>query len=156
MSPIVCKTLKSETWPMVNLCFDHTYITCWLQRWTRDRKDASLNPGRSGARIFFFRVNFVCWLLLGVCSTPMLQWQVKDPCHFAKSAAGRLHLNTHTHLIHWSQSGLTMPLSKQSVGIYQEMSSHATRQWTLGHSHLSLLSHCGLILSYREELVCAS
>ena len=45
-------------------------IACWLKRWTRDRKVASSNPGRSGVRIFFSRVNFVCWLLLGVRSTP--------------------------------------------------------------------------------------
>ena len=30
-----------------------------------------------------------------------------------------------------------MPLSRHSVGTYQEMSSHATRQETLGHSRLS-------------------
>ena len=40
-----------------------------------------------------------------------------------------------------------MPLSRQSVGTYQEMSSHETRQGTLGHSRLSSLSHCGLILA---------
>ena len=44
-----------------------------------------------------------------------------------------------------------MPLSRQSVGIYQETSSHATRQGTLGHSRLSLLSHCGLILAQSVE-----
>ena len=32
----------------------------------------------------------------------------------------------HTPLTHQNQSGLTMPLSRQSVGIYQEMSPHAT------------------------------
>ena len=48
---------------------------------------------------FFSRVNFVCWLLFGVCSPPMLpQWHAKDPRHSAKSAGGRLHLNTHTPL----------------------------------------------------------
>ena len=72
---------------------------------------------------FFSRVNFVCWPLFGDRSTPMLpQWHVKDPNHSAKSAGGRLHLNMHTPLTHWSQSALTMPLSWQSVGIYQEMS----------------------------------
>ena len=40
-----------------------------------------------------------------------------------------------------------MPLSRQSVGTYQETSLHATRQGTLGHSRLSSLSHCGLILA---------
>ena len=37
-----------------------------------------------------------------------------------------------------------MPLSKHSVGTYQETSSHATRQGTLSHSRLSSLSHFGL------------
>ena len=32
----------------------------WLERRTRDRKIASSNPDRSGRRIFFSRVNFVC------------------------------------------------------------------------------------------------
>ena len=31
---------------------------------THDRKVAGLNPGRSGGRIFFSQVNFLCWLLL--------------------------------------------------------------------------------------------
>ena len=71
---------------------------------------------------------------------------VRGPGHSAKSAGGRLHLNTYTPFTHRSRSGLTMPLSRQSVGIYQETSSHATRQGTLGYSRLSSLSHCGLIL----------
>ena len=53
---------------------------------TRDRKVASSNLGRGGGRIFS-RVSFVCWLLLGVRSTPVLpQWHVEDPGHSAKSA----------------------------------------------------------------------
>ena len=52
--------------------------------------------------------------------------------------------------------GLTMPLCRHSVGTYQETSSHATRQETLGHSRLCSLSHCGLILAYTVELVCLS
>ena len=36
------------------------------------------------------------------------------------------------------------------------MGSHATRQGTLSHSHLSSLSRYGMILAYRVELVCAS
>ena len=39
-----------------------------------------------------------------------------------------------------------MPLRWHSVGTYQKMSSHATRQGTLSHSRLSSLGHCGLIL----------
>ena len=95
--------------------------------------------------------------LFRVRSTPVLpQWHVKDPGHSANSAGGRLHLNTHTPLTQQSRSGLTMALSRHSVGTYQETSSHATRQGTLGHSSLSSLSHCGLILAYRVELVCVS
>ena len=49
-----------------------------------------------------------------------------------------------------------MPLSRHSVGIYPETSSHATCQETFGHSRLSALSHYGLILAYKVELVCLS
>ena len=114
---------------------------------TRDRKVASSNPGRIGLRIFFSRVNFVCLLLFGVRFTPVLpQWHVKKLGYSAKSAGGRLHLNTHTPLTQRSQSGLTMPLCRHSVGIYPETSSHATCQGTFGHNRLRSLSHCGLIL----------
>ena len=48
--------------------------------------------------------------------TPVLpQWHVKDPGHSAKSAGGRLHLNTHTLLTHRSRSGLTMPLCRGNL-----------------------------------------
>ena len=91
---------------------------------------------------------FVRWLLFDVCSTPvLLQWHIKDPCHSAKSAGGRLHLNTHTPFTQPSRNGLTMPLCRHSVGIYQERGSHTIHQETLSHSHLSLLSPCGLILA---------
>ena len=55
----------------------------------------------------------------------LLQWHVKDPGHSAKSAGGRLHLNTHKPLTQQSLSGLTIPLSRHSVGTYPETSSHA-------------------------------
>ena len=114
-----------------------------VQHQSHDQNVASLNPGRGSRRIFFSRVNFWCLLLFGVRSTPVLpQWYVNDPGHSAKSAGGKLHLNKlTTPLTQWSQNGLTMPLCRHSVGTYQETSSHATRQGTLSHSHLSLLSH---------------
>ena len=40
-----------------------------------------------------------------------------------------------------------MPLSRHSVGTYPATSLHATCQEILGHSRLSSLSHCGLILA---------
>ena len=67
----------------------------------------------------------LCWLLFGVHSTLVLpQWHVKDPSHSAKSAGGRLHLNVHTALTQRSRSGLTMPLSRHSVGIYIRKRAH--------------------------------
>ena len=103
----------------------------------RDRIPAGA-AGEISSPEFYFDVSF----------TPVLaQWHVKDSCDSAKSAGGRLQLNTHTPLTQRSRSGLTMPLSRHSVGTYQETSSHATRQGTLGHSRLSSLSHCGLILA---------
>ena len=45
------------------------------------------------------------------------------------------------------KSGLTMLLSRHSVETYPETCSHATCQGTLGHSCLSSLSLCGLILA---------
>ena len=128
-----------------------------VERRTHDRKVASSNPGRSGGGIFFSRVNFLCWLLFCVRSTPVLpQWHVKDPGHSAISVGGRLDLNTHTPLTQRSRSGLTLPLSRHSEGTYQETGSHATPQGTLVHSHLNSLSQCGPILAYWLELVCAS
>ena len=35
----------------------------WIERRTRDRKVAGSNPCRSGGRIFYSRVSFLCWLL---------------------------------------------------------------------------------------------
>ena len=46
-----------------------------------------------------------------------------------------------------------MPLSRHSVGTYQETSSHATRQGTLCEG---TLSHCGLIQGENVEMVYAS
>ena len=113
-----------------------------------DRNVVSSNPSRSGERIFFFRIKFVCFLLFVVHSTPvLLQWHVKDPSHSSKSADGRLHLNMHSPLTQQSRSGLTKRLSRHNVGTYPETSSLATRQETFAYSRLSPLSHYGLILA---------
>ena len=83
------------------------------------------------------------------------QWHVKGPGHSTKSSGGKLHLDMNAPLTQRSRSGLTMPPSGHSVGTYQETSSHAIRQGTLGHSRLSSLSLCEPILAERVELVCA-
>ena len=116
-----------------------TGIACWLERQTCGWKVANSNPSRSGGRFFFSRVNFVCWFIFAVHSTPVLLQQhvKKNPSHSAKSAGGRLHLNTHTPLTQQSWSGLTKPLSRHSVGIYPETSSHTTHQGTHGYTPVS-------------------
>ena len=93
------------------------WVGMLVVHWTYDRKVGSSNPGRSSGRIFFSRVNFVCWLWFGVCSTCMLpQWHVKYPDHSAKSAGGRSHLTTHTPLTQWNRSRLTISLSRHKFG----------------------------------------
>ena len=49
---------------------DGSRLSLLVERRTRDRKVASSSPDRNGGRLFFSRVNFLCWLLLGVPSTP--------------------------------------------------------------------------------------
>ena len=105
-------------------------------------------PARAAGEFSFLESTSCADSLSGVRSTPVLsQWHIKDPGHSAKSAGGRLHLNTHTPSTNRSRSGLTIPLSRHSAETYQETSSHATRKGTRGHSRLSSLSHCGLILA---------
>ena len=119
-----------------------------VEHGTHDLKVASSSPDGRGRRTLFSRVNFLCWLLFGVRSTPVLpQWHVKNSGHSAKCEGARLHLNTHTPLGQRSPSRLIMPLSRHSVGTYPETSSHSTCQDTFGHSPLSSLSHFGLILA---------
>ena len=93
----------------------------------------------------------------GVYSTPVLvQWHVKDPGHCAKSAGGRLHLNTYMPLTQRSKNGLTMLSETKHWNLLGKTSSDATHQRTLGHSHLNLLSYCGLILALIVEFVSMS
>ena len=134
---LCCDTFKCVYFVYVFICCMPlkwgARIACWLECWTRDWK--VVNPGRSGGRIFFPRVKFVCWLSFGVRSiSVLLQWHVKDSGDSARSAGGRLYLNMHTSVTQRSRSGPTMPLSRRSVGTYQETNSHATHQGTIGQS----------------------
>ena len=120
-------------------------------------KGCEFESQQEGQENFFLQsqlcVLTLIWCLFHPCVTAVA---LKDPGHCAKSAGGRLHLNTHTPLTEQSRSELIMLLPRHNVRTYQEMSSQATRQGTLGHSHLSLLSHCGLILALRVELMCVN
>ena len=64
-------------------------IAQWLERWTRDRKVAGSNPFRSGGRIFFSRVNFLCWLLF---------WYLFHPC---VTAVARKRLRSFCQKCRW-------------------------------------------------------
>ena len=46
-----------------NQCILGAGIAQWLERRTRDWKVAGSNPCWNGGRIFFSRVDFLCWLL---------------------------------------------------------------------------------------------
>ena len=111
-----------------------------VERQTHDRKIASSNPSRSGGRFFFSMVNCACRLLFGVHSNPVLPRSFCQKC--------RLRLNTHTPSAQRSQSGLTMPLYRHRVGTYQETSSQATSQGTLGHRE-----HSATVISARWATV---
>ena len=88
----------------------------------------------------------LCADLFAVRSTPVLpQWLVKDPGHSAKSAGGRFQLNTHTPLTQRSRRGLTMPLSRHSVGTNLET---AHTQPVREHSQL-VGEHSATVVSAR-------
>ena len=157
---IDCSAQMAQLWPtqLLETCTVHetsmVYVLMLVDIQTHKLSMTSpvlsptSSPSRSGGRIFFSRVNLVCWLLSSISSTPMLpQWHVRDPGHSAKSAGGRLHLNTHTPLTHGSQSGRTMPLSMQCGKISgheftRTLSGNTRSQW----SHLTkpLLTDPGL------------
>ena len=119
-------------------------IACWSERRTRGRKVAGSNPGRSGGRIFFSRVNFVCWLLFGDPFQPRVTAVArKRPRSFCQMSRCEV-TPKHAYILDPTKlEWLTVPLSRHSEVTYQETSSYATRQGTLGHSRLCWLSHCG-------------
>ena len=57
---------KPAAYAFRTLIEGHTWlgmgIAQWLERRTRDWKVPGSNPSRSGGRIFFSRVDFLCWL----------------------------------------------------------------------------------------------
>ena len=126
-----------------------------LWHWSRDSllikapdsrsKSCEFESFRSSRRIFFSSVNFMCWFVRCSFHPHVIAVAHKRPGSFWQKC--RWHLNMHSPLTQQGWCGLTMLLSRQSMGIYPEMSSHTTCQGTLSRSRLSLLSHCGLILA---------
>ena len=100
----------------------------------------------SSPQLTFSLQNQLPVLLLSVHSTPvLLQWHTKDASHFAKSADGSLHLNTHTRLTHQSPSELTV-LSRYGVRPLSGKQVHTQliREWSYV---VSSPNHCRLILA---------
>ena len=111
--------------------------------WGQFSTDGSPWPCDCTAQCSILSISSVSLVLLWGISWMILlpQW------HSVKNAGGRLHWNMHTPLTQWSWSGLTMSLPRHSMETYLETSSHTTCKGTLGHIHLSLLNHCGLIMA---------
>ena len=70
-------------------------IAQWLECWIHDWKVAGLNLCWSGARIFFSRVDFLCWLLFQYPFHPRVTAVARKRSQsFCQKC--RLQLNTHT------------------------------------------------------------
>ena len=104
-----CRTENSEIWTshvltlslfsfspyqllLVNL---GSGIAQWLERWTCDWKVLGSNPCRSGGRIFFSRVNFLC-SYFGIRSTAVARKRSRSFCQKC-----RWHVTAkHTYTLH--------------------------------------------------------
>ena len=74
-------------------------IAQWLERWTRDWKVAGSNPCWNGRRIFFSRVDFLCWLLFRYPFHPRVTTVARkksrsfcQKCRWQVTAKTRIHL----------------------------------------------------------------
>ena len=81
------------------LNFEGAGIAQWLEHRTRDWKVAGSNPCRSGGRIFFSRVDFLCWLLFRYPFhprvTPVARKKSRSfcqKCRWQVTAKTRIHL----------------------------------------------------------------
>ena len=120
----LCIALPAARRPRIlsNWCYHTSYQTGWLQKhhvklvlscisnWWDSLLVTALDSWSKGSEFESWQErqeNFLlgsqlCVLTLIQCQSPpppmLPQWHVKDPNHSAKSAGGRLHLNTHTPL----------------------------------------------------------
>ena len=127
-----------------------------VKHWTRDARGCKFESWQEWWEKFLLKLAFCADFLMSIpfrvtavaCKRPQslcqkCRWQVtpKHTCTLdsVKSA--------------WADYALHAGIVWEPIG---ETSPHATHQGTLGHSHLSSLSSCGLILSLKVELVRAS
>ena len=108
-------------------------------------------PAESGGRIFFSRVDFLCWLIRYPLRQRVITAHVKQSVILPKKKKKKMQVAgySQTRIHPWPKEvrvgWLCCPgIERKPV---RETSSHATRQGTLVHSRLELLSHCGLILA---------
>ena len=107
------------------------YVLCgsWdsflVEHLARDWKIASSNPGRVCGRIFFPRLKYLCWLLFGVHSTPVLLQRHVKATSFCQMCRRQV---TPKHAIHlWSnEAGVgwlchCSVCQRNSVWAYPEM-----------------------------------
>ena len=97
------KLCECELFGATEHSFWEAAIAQWLEHQARDLKVPGSSPSRNGGRIFFSRVNFLCWLLF---------WYPFYPCVTAVACKRsqsfcRLQLNTHTPYLYgfeWSDT----------------------------------------------------
>ena len=92
----------------------------WLERRTHDQKVSDLSPGRSGWKKTFSPVlTFCADSYFSTRSTPvLLQQNVKDPGHSARSAGGRLQLSTHAPT-HVASNKMTLQIGAWLYGVHK-------------------------------------
>ena len=144
----LCGHENGETLPCLFLLYTYGGCSLVVECYTQDENVTGLISCRSSRRIFFSRVNFQCWPLFwhafhprvtAVASKKKKEREKKNPVVLTK-----------VQVASYSWACKHPWFNKVWVGwrepITQEMSTYTTHQGTLGHSHLSSLSHCGPIL----------
>ena len=149
-------------------CYDSygVGIAQWLERWTHDWKVAGSNPCRSGGRIFFSMVNFLCWLLYqypfhphvtavarkrsrSFCSSGSLQLNMHAPyvCGFAWSdmvhACMEYTMCRDGSSFMWHQPyqrckyTTLVDIQKCAIKSYSLMQNHMQAQWVCSRAETS-------------------
>ena len=106
----IAPQLSNQTIYQLSYSHPRAGIAQWLEPRTRDWKVAGSNPCRSSVRIFFSRVDFLCWLLFWYSLHPRVtavarkrSWSCCQKCRWQVTAKTCIH---HTyvalHEVTWS------------------------------------------------------